>query len=118
MDAPQDFCDWLSSHEHPDPVYGWLYRYHPRERCASVGVCKLVLARDLAEASDPFREHALADKIVYGINAKHIFPNGKKKTLDLAIGTPKAVWKATGWPAQSVPARSTEFSSPARLKRV
>jgi hypothetical protein len=90
MDAPRDFCDWLTSHEHPDPVYGWIYRYHSRSDAHSVALCKLVL-RDLTEASDPFREHALADKIVYGINAKHIFPNGKKKTLDLAIGTPKAV---------------------------
>ena len=31
----------------------------------------------------------MADRIVYGINARHVFPNGKKKTLDLAIGTSK-----------------------------
>ena len=34
---------------------------------------------------------ALADKVIYGINAGHTFPNGKKKTLDLAIGTAKTV---------------------------
>jgi hypothetical protein len=33
------------------------------------------------------RKDALANEIVYGINARHTFPNGKKKTLDLAIGT-------------------------------
>jgi len=33
----------------------------------------------------------MADKIVYGINAKHTFPNGKKKTLDLAIVTVRRV---------------------------
>ncbi len=37
------------------------------------------------------RDHALADRIVYGINARHTFPNGKRKTLDLAIGTAAAV---------------------------
>ena len=44
MDAPQDFCDWLSSHEHPDPVYGWLYRYHPRSDAHSIRYGKLVPA--------------------------------------------------------------------------
>jgi hypothetical protein len=37
------------------------------------------------------RDHAIADRIVYGINARHTFPNGKCKTLDLAIGTAAAV---------------------------
>ena len=118
MDAPQDFCDWLSSHEHPDPVYGWLYRYHPRSDAHSVALWKLSCAIWLKRVIHPFREHALADKIVYGINAKHIFPNGKKKRSILRSGRRRPFRKATGWPAESVPARSTEFSSPARLKRV
>src|SRR5688572_6465968 len=42
-------------------------------------------------ACPTMREQALADKIVFGINARHTFPNGKKKTLDLAIGTPKSI---------------------------
>jgi hypothetical protein len=90
MDAPKDFADWLTAHEHPDPVYGWVYRYHSRSDAHSVALCKLVL-RDIIEACQPLAEHALADKIVYGINARHTFPNGKKKTLDLAIGTPRSV---------------------------
>ncbi|MBI3836541.1 MAG: hypothetical protein HY288_01230 [Planctomycetia bacterium] len=40
-------------------------------------------------------KNALANKIVYGINAKHTFPNGKKKTLDLAIGTTKEIKQPT-----------------------
>ena len=37
------------------------------------------------------RDHAIVDRIVYGINARHTFPNGKRKTLDLAIGTASAI---------------------------
>jgi transcriptional regulator with PAS, ATPase and Fis domain len=61
-----------------------------RSDAHSIALCKLVL-RDLVEACQPLRDHALADKVVYGINAKHTFPNGKKKTLDLAIGTPTTI---------------------------
>jgi hypothetical protein len=90
MGAPKDFAEWLTSHEHPDPVFAWVYRYHPRSDAHSVALCELVL-RDIIGACRQAREHALADKIVYGINARHTFPNGKKKTLDLAIGTPRSV---------------------------
>ena len=90
MDAPQDFAAWLTSHEHRDPLYGWLYRYHSRSDAHSIALCKLVL-RDLVDACPPLRDHALADRVVYGINARHTFPNGKQKTLDLAIGTPAAI---------------------------
>jgi hypothetical protein len=47
--------------------------------------------RDILEACQPLSDDARADKIVYGINARHTFPNGKKKTLDLAIGTARLV---------------------------
>jgi hypothetical protein len=90
MDAPKDFADWLSAHEHRDPVYGWVYRYHSRSDAHSIALCKFVL-RDIIEACRQLREHAESDRIVYGINARHTFPNGKKKTLDLAIGTPRTV---------------------------
>jgi hypothetical protein len=42
-------------------------------------------------ASQPLREQAAEGVIVYGINYKHTFPNGKKKNLDLAIGTARNV---------------------------
>jgi len=90
MDAPKDFTAWLTSHEHPDPRYGWIYRYHSRSDAHSIALCKLIVA-DLLKACDTLRNHALADRIIYRINAKHTFPNGKAKTLDLAIGTPKSV---------------------------
>ena len=90
MDGPKDFADWLTAHEHRDPVFGWVYRYHSRSDAHSVALCKLVL-RDILEACQPLYDDAQLDKIVYRINARHIFPNGKKKTLDLAIGTPRVV---------------------------
>ena len=90
MDAPKDFAAWLTAHEHRDTLYGWVYRYHSRSDAHSVALCKLML-RDLVEACHPLRDHALADRVVYGINAKHTFPNGKKKTLDLAISTPATI---------------------------
>ncbi len=60
----------------------------------SIALCTLIL-EDLLAACPELRDDALADRIVYGINAKHTFPNGKKKTLDLAIGTTGAVKVAT-----------------------
>jgi len=90
MGAPEKFAAWLTAHEHKDPVYGWVYRYHSRSDAHSIALCKLIL-EDLLRACASIREQAMADRIVYGINARHTFPNGKKKTLDLAIGTTKAV---------------------------
>ncbi|MGA2619075.1 MAG: hypothetical protein ABSF26_15815 [Thermoguttaceae bacterium] len=92
MGAPEDFAGWLAAHEHRDRVYGRCYRYHPRSDAHSIALCKLIL-RDLIESCQQMRENALADKLVYGINARHVFPNGKKKTLDLAVGTPLAIDK-------------------------
>lgn len=90
MDGPEAFTKWLTAHEHKDPKYGWVYRYHSRSDAHSVALCGFLLS-DLLASSDLLREHALANKIVYGINARHTFPNGKRKTLDLAIGTSKSV---------------------------
>ncbi len=90
MGEPKKFVAWLTAHEHKDPVYGWVYRYRSRSDAHSIALCRLILA-DLIHACPAIREQALADRIVYGINARHTFPNGKKKTLDLAIGTPKTI---------------------------
>lgn len=87
MDAPQLFVQWVSSHEHRDPHYGWVYHYHSRSDAHSVAICKFILA-DLLDACEALRGQSLERKVVYGVNARHVFPNGKKKTLDLAIGTP------------------------------
>lgn len=87
MKAPERFAAWLTAHEHRDPKFGWVYRYHSRSDAHSIALCQLVL-EDLIEACPRLRDAALADEIIFGINARHAFPNGKKKTLDLAIGTP------------------------------
>ena len=94
MTAPQRFANWLSAHEHRDPRYGWIYQYHSRSDAHSIALCTLVLD-DLLLACPVLADQALADQVVYGINARHVFPNGKKKTLDLAIGTTKAIKQAT-----------------------
>jgi hypothetical protein len=51
-----------------------------------VALCEFIL-EDLIVASKDLRADSLSGRIVFGVNAKHVFPNGKKKTLDLAIGT-------------------------------
>jgi hypothetical protein len=94
MPAPQEYAHWLSAHEHRDKKYGWVYHYHSRSDAHSIALCTLIL-EDLLSACESLRNQALADKIVYGINAKHTFPNGKKKTLDLAIGSTKAISEPT-----------------------
>ena len=90
MTAPQRFAEWLSAHEHKDPRYGWVYNYHSRSDAHSIALCTLILD-DVLTACPVLTSQALRDQVVYGINAKHVFPNGKKKTLDLAIGTTKAI---------------------------
>jgi hypothetical protein len=91
MSAPLRFTEWLTAHEHRDPVYGWVYHYHSRSDAHSIALCGFVL-EDLLAACPDLKRSARADKVVYGINARHTFPNGKKKTLDLAVGTAKAVY--------------------------
>lgn len=73
-----------------------LYRYHPRSDFHSRKLCELVLA-DLLSACPKLAEHARAGLVVGGVNAKYTFGNGKKKALDLAIGTP------TGSPVPPTP---------------
>jgi hypothetical protein len=88
--APEEFAAWLTRHEHKDPKYGWVYHYHSRSDAHSIALCTFIVA-DLIAACPELAAHAAEGKAVYGINYKHIFPGGKKKTLDLAIGTAKTV---------------------------
>jgi hypothetical protein len=67
MSAPQQFTAWLTAHEHKDPKYGWVYRYHSRSDAHSIALCKLIL-EDLLLACPYLRDQALGDKVVYGIN--------------------------------------------------
>jgi hypothetical protein len=94
MSAPEEFATWLTRHEHKDKRYGWVYHYHSRSDAHSIALCTLIL-EDLLRDSAPLRADALADRVVYGINAKHTFPNGKTKTLDLAIGTAREIGEST-----------------------
>ena len=73
MSAPLNFAAWLTAHEHVDPRFGWVYHYHSRSDAHSIALCKLIL-EDLLVACPALKKHALSEKIVYGINARHTFP--------------------------------------------
>ncbi|HUG66297.1 MAG TPA: hypothetical protein VMM76_01020 [Pirellulaceae bacterium] len=90
MVAPEEFAAWLTGHAHKDKKLGWIYRYHSRSDSHSIALCQFIL-KDLLHASPILREKALANRLIYRINCRHTFPNGKQKTLDLAVGTPKIV---------------------------
>lgn len=88
MSALAKFEGWLAKHQHRDPKYSHVYKYHPRSDAHSIALCTF-LADDLLAQCDAIREQAAAGKIAFGINIKHLWPNGKKKTIDLAIGRSK-----------------------------
>ena len=90
MSAPEKFAAWMAAHEHKDKNFGWVYHYHPRSDAHSVALCELI-AIDIVGACPILLEQAKSDSVVYGINVLHGFPNGKEKTLDLAIGTPATI---------------------------
>jgi hypothetical protein len=98
---------WLTAHEHRDRKYGHVYRYHPRSGAHSVALCTFIL-EDLAERCRVLREHAKQGRIAYGINVVHVWPNGKRKTIDLAVGTPAHLAPAGGTVAGI--ARATAFT--------
>lgn len=87
MDAPDKFVGWLAQHQHVDRKFGYVYQYHPRSDAHSIALCTFVL-EDLLAASEVLRKQARAEKIGYGVNVEHTWPNGKKKAIDLAIGKP------------------------------
>lgn len=87
MDAPESFAVWMAAHEHKDKTFDRIYRYHPRSDAHSIPLCGFI-KDDLMRLSPVIRAQASSGEIAYGINLKHTWPNGKKKTLDLAIGRP------------------------------
>jgi hypothetical protein len=89
MLAPERFAQWLTEHEHMDQELGHVYRYHPRSDAHSIALCEKILVDLLATCSD-LRAQAARGEVAYGVNLLHTWPNGKKKTIDLAIGTPIA----------------------------
>jgi len=88
MAAPERFVEWMSGHTANDKKFGRrVFQYHPRSDEHSKMLCRLVLD-DLIEECPALAAHAASGKVVGGVNASFTFPNGKRKTLDLAIGTP------------------------------
>lgn len=89
MQAPEKFCAVLCGHIAKDHKFGRkVFRYHPRSDEHSKVLCRLVL-EDLLAACPALSRHAMSRSVVGGMNVKYSFPNGKRKTLDLAIGTPR-----------------------------
>jgi len=78
----------MSTHIAHDKKFGRkVFRYHPRSDEHSKKLCAFLL-EDLKACSRLLAEHLRGGKVIAKINASYTFPNGKKKTLDLAIGTP------------------------------
>jgi hypothetical protein len=88
MNAPEKFVAWLAQHEHVDRKHGYVYKYHPRSDAHSIALCTFIV-EDVLDKSDILSAQAARGEVAYGINVEHTWPNGKKKTLDLAIGEPQ-----------------------------
>lgn len=86
--APALFAKWTGCNIANDKKFGRkIFRYHPRSDEHSKMLCRLVLM-DIVETCPALAGQAKEGTVVAGINASYTFPNGKKKTLDLAVGTP------------------------------
>jgi len=90
MGAPENFAGWLDKHTHHDPKFGFIYKYHSRSDAHSIALCTFILA-DLLEKCAVLRDQAARNEIAYGINVRHTWPNGKRITVDLAIGVPQTI---------------------------
>jgi hypothetical protein len=88
MQAPERFVAWLAERQEEDK-HGHVYQYHPRSDAHSNMLCTCIVD-DLVIASAVLREHAARGRIAYGINLAHEWPNKKAKTIDLALGVPRA----------------------------
>jgi len=78
----------MAAHEHRDPKFGHVYKYHPRSDSHSVALCNLVM-NDLLTACFPLREQVARGEVVYGVNVAYRWPSSHKvKTIDLAVGRP------------------------------
>lgn len=79
----------MTAHQHVDRRFGHVYHYHSRSDAHSVALCQEIL-RDLVEACPVLRAQAERGEVVYAINRTFVWPSGKAKTLDLALGPPAA----------------------------
>lgn len=111
MLAPEKFAVWMSANVHRDN-YG-EYRYHPRSDAHSKQLCLSVL-EDLLDNCRLIREQAERGTIVFGINLVVQSPSGKRKALDLAIGTPVEAPEFGAEPIAMGPIRDLLFSCEAK----
>lgn len=54
MNVPEKFADWLNTHSHRDPKYGFVYKYHSRSDAHSVALCSFIV-EDLMARSELLR---------------------------------------------------------------
>lgn len=111
MLAPEKFAVWMSANVHRDS-YG-EYRYHPRSDAHSKQLCLSVL-EDLLDNCPTIRAQAEGRSVVFGINLEVESPSGKKKTLDLAIGTPAGAPEYGAEPIAMGPIKDLLFSCEAK----
>jgi hypothetical protein len=88
--VPRLLADWLRGQIFNDrnarlPV-GLKLQYHSRSDAHSVKLCELIVD-DLLSSCKVIAAQAREGRLVYGINFRWTWPNGKSKTVDLAIGT-------------------------------
>ena len=108
MSAPERLAAWLAKHEHRDPKFGHVYRYHSRSDAHSIALCEFVMD-DLLAACPALREQARAGEVVCGVNVPYLWPGSQKqKTIDLAVGHP----------TRQVPAEARSGTGIAKLKEV
>jgi hypothetical protein len=98
MAAPDRFVEWMSGHIANDNKFGrTVFRYHPRSDEHSKVLCRFIL-EDLIKACPELAKQIGEHVVVGGINVPFTFSNGKRKTLDLAVGTPGAVSESDLFP--------------------
>jgi hypothetical protein len=69
--APRKFARWLAKHEHKDPRFGYVYRYHPRSDAHSIALCRFVL-EDLLHQCPPLKAYPNNPMRPYMMKAKAI----------------------------------------------
>lgn len=107
LSAPERFANWLATNQQLSRTDGRMYNYLPRSDSHSIAICDFIV-QDLVQRCPVIRGKAAEGKISYGLNVLHMWPNGKKKTLDLVIGVPE--YANTLPPANGTISRATSFS--------
>lgn len=91
MRALNGFIDFLKTYVYADRNRrlppGLELQYHSRSSAHSVVLGELIV-EDLLDSCGALREQAARGEVAFGINYFFTWPNGKAKTIDLAIGIP------------------------------